>query len=108
MNVRDAQLAARAEPRRDVVARVSPLGKFSDDVVGFACGVGVSEINPGAVCLSTVRLPVTAAASAGTLVLTLAGWRPVTWKVLGVLLCSGPVRPRLNRVSRIRFGVNGT
>jgi len=59
-------------------------------------------------CWVTVRLPVTPTASAGTLVVTSRGWRPVTWKEAATWLWIFPVMPRLLLVSSTRFGVRGT
>ncbi len=64
-------------PRATVtaLARSSPSGKLSVELVGLLVATGPDEQEAAAVCAVTVRLPVTAVASAGT------PPRPVTWNV---------------------------
>ena len=84
------------------LARLSPSGKLSVEVVGLLVGVGVSETKPALVCPVTVRLPVTATAFEGTPPC------PVTANVRATPELKAPARPMLERVSRIRAGVSGT
>ena len=80
-------------------ARLSPTGKLIVDVGGELVGVGVTDTNPAAVCLVTVRLAVIALAFAGT------PGAPATWNVLGVCAKNTPLSPTPLRVSRRRTGV---
>ena len=84
------------------VARLSPTGKLSVDVVGLLVGLGVSETNPGLVWSVTVRLPVTATALEGTPPC------PPTANVRAVPEAKAPERPVPLRVSSRRAGLSET
>src|SRR4029079_13237411 len=85
-----------------------PAGKLSVDVVGLLVGDRVTAKKPYVVWLSTVRSPVTPTASVGMFFVASPGTRFVTENVRATRLWSGPERPTLTLVSRIRFGVIGT
>ena len=61
-----------------LLARLSPVGKLSVELVGSVVGVGVSERYPPAVWPVTVTLAVTAMALAGM------APTPATWNERGV------------------------
>jgi hypothetical protein len=84
------------------LARVSAAGKFSVDVLGLAVGSSVRATQPAELVLTTVRLPVIAAAVDGTV---LPGTRVST---LGVPETKGPASPVMTRLSRARLGTSGT
>ncbi len=82
-----------------LLARLSPVGKLSVELVGVVVGVGVSETYPLAVWPATVTLAVTAMAFAGMVP------TPATWNERGVPDTNLLVRPTPLRVSSTRRGV---
>src|ERR1035437_4201234 len=89
-------------PLRDTVRLLpltSPVLKLIVEVVGLASGSGPRYTAQEKLGLTTVTLPVTAVALAGT------PGRPATWNVAGTLATSLPPRPLPARVSSIRAGV---
>src|SRR5512135_1518263 len=89
------------------VARLSPLGKLSDEVGGLLLGVGVRASQPMLVWPVTVRVPVMATAPVGTFLVGSATLRPVTWKVPATWLWMWVGRPFATRLSTIRLGATG-
>jgi hypothetical protein len=72
---------------------------LSVDVVGVFVAIGPRETKPALVWLTTVRLPVTAMAPAGT------PPRPAMAQVRDTLAVNLPARPLATRVSSRRTGV---